>query len=403
MTCVEFFDKTSVRNISSCLALSPEKVILVGGDQKKMKRYAKIYREIFADRGSKTEFSVRTVNVGDIDAVVSLLSEIIEENEECVLDLEGGEDILLVAVGMVYERFYDKKIKTLRVNLVSNTVSIGHDEYPIVGLSVEENIRLYGGRIIYDDHMPEGTHIWKLDDDFKRDIDLAFDVCRRDVSRWNREIKGLQQADKHRRSNRDELFTEAFFEEIGERLEIRIMPALVEAGLISDYKKDKKRICYRYKNHQVKKLLTKAGQVLEMKIYSVAKSVTDKNGRAVYDDVLNGVCIDWDGFSGETGNAVDVENEIDVMMTKGAVPIFISCKNGMVKVDELYKLNTVARRFGGDYAKKVLVATALDRSGEAFKRDFCERAEDMGIRVIENPQFMKEEELSRVIKNLWRT
>ncbi|MBR4881963.1 MAG: hypothetical protein IKU19_08505, partial [Clostridia bacterium] len=62
-----------------------------------------------------------------------------------------------------------------------------------------------------------------------------------------------------------------------------------------------------------------------------------------------------------------------------------------------------AERFGGDYAKKVLVVTALERGGTRNSELFRERAESMGIRLIENIHHMRQSELERVVKNLWRT
>ena len=90
-----------------------------------------------------------------------------------------------------------------------------------------------------------------------------------------------------------------------------------------------------------------------------------------------GVCIDWDG---ETKGA-DTENEIDVMMMRGMIPVFVSCKNGFVETDELYKLATVAERFGGKYAKKALVASSLDL-GSSFGKILKQRADEMGIMIL---------------------
>jgi hypothetical protein len=108
------------------------------------------------------------------------------------------------------------------------------------------------------------------------------------------------------------------------------------------------QIIVSYKNEQVKKCLTKAGQALEMKIYTTAKALLDKDGVPFYDDTLNGVVIDWDGeFHDESVEDIyDTENEIDVMLMHDVVPVFISCKNGTVTSDELYKLNTVADHYG---------------------------------------------------------
>ena len=54
-------------------------------------------------------------------------------------------------------------------------------------------------------------------------------------------------------------------------------------------------------------------------------------------------------------------NEIDFMLMKGLTPIFIPWKIGQVYDDELYKLESVANRFGGLYAKNVLIATYLGK------------------------------------------
>ncbi|MBR6513385.1 MAG: DUF1887 family protein [Clostridia bacterium] len=401
MTYVEFFDRTSVRNICSCLADNPQRVIFVGDNKKLMERYISIYRELFLSRGRDIDFSCRCVAKNDIDSVIEVLSDIVEKNNEVVFDLDGGDDCFLMAVGMIYERYFDRDIKLQRVNIQANTLTVGKEQKHIPPLSVPEHISIYDGNVIFDDVIHEGTHIWDYTEDFKRDIDKIWEICCRDNSLWNREIKDLSVLEKNRMPSKDRLYI--MVNKTSPLPGIKIMPALIKAGLIYDYKETDSYISYRYKNHQVKRCLGKAGQALEMKIYSVARSVCDSKGNTVYDDVMNGVCIDWDGDDLEKGESIVVENEIDVMMTKGVVPVFISCKNGQVEVDELYKLNTVAGRFGGDYAKKVLVVTSLERGGARNSELFCERAASMGIRVIENIHHMRPGELERVIKNLWRT
>ena len=404
MVYIEFFDKTSVRNICSCLTDTPDKVILVGSNKGLMKKYISIYREMFLQRGKDIDFSCRCVVINDLDSVIKALSEIVEQNADVVIDLDGGDDVCLMAAGMVYERYFDRNIKLQRVNIYNNTVCTGvNEEKHIPGLSVSEYIRIYDGNVIFDDVIREGTHIWDYTDDFKRDIDKMWDICRRDNSLWNREIKDLQILEKKRMPSKDDLFTKVQKASFERPVDIKIMNILIKAGLILDYTENDGYISYRYKNGQVKRCLTKAGQVLEMKIYSVARSALDTKGNAVYDDVVNGVCIDWDGDDLQNGEGIVVENEIDVMMTKGVIPVFISCKNGQVDVNELYKLNTVAERFGGDYAKKVLVVTSLERNGGDSAEFFRDRAKGMGIKLLENVQHMTENELERAVKNLWRT
>lgn len=128
----------------------------------------------------------------------------------------------------------------------------------------------------------------------------------------------------------------------------------------------------------------------------------DSKGNPVYNDVVNGVVIDWDGeFHDESlKQEYDTENEIDILLMHNIVPVFISCKNGIVTADELYKLNTVAERFGGKYSKKVLVATSVSSLGEAGKY-LRQRAKDMNIKIVEDVQTLDDCKLERKLKDLW--
>ena len=188
----------------------------------------------------------------------------------------------------------------------------------------------------------------------------------------------------------------------------RIMEGLQLAGLLKDYSVDDDSFSFTYKNEQVRQCLTVAGKVLEMKVFSAALDAREKDGSKTYSDVMNGVFIDWDGEININPYSFDTENEIDVMIMHGMIPVFVSCKSGYVEKGELYKLNAVATRFGGKYAKKVLVATSLDNSD--YANHLRQRAGDMGIRLVEGYSHngkhkdfvnMNDDEINRVIRSLW--
>ena len=145
-----------------------------------------------------------------------------------------------------------------------------------------------------------------------------------------------------------------------------------------------------------------------MKVFLSALEAQENDGSKTYSDAMNGVYIDWDGEISAQQDGYDTRNEIDVIMMHGMVPVFVSCKNGYIDKEELYKLNTVATRFGGKYAKKVLIATSLNDSDSS--NYFRQRAEDMGIRLVEgyshngtykNFTDMNDIEINRVIRSLW--
>lgn len=184
------------------------------------------------------------------------------------------------------------------------------------------------------------------------------------------------------------------------KLDRDFIEALLRLGLLTVYDDGGDTITVRFKNPQVKKCLTTEGQVLELKMYVLAKAAV-ADGTPVYYDVLNGVKIDWDGVVHGEEERIDVDNEIDVMLMHGVVPIFLSCKNGDLKPEELYKLHTVARRFGGPYARMVLVAPAIDRLGDGVR--LRQRAEDMGIIVLAGDDVLRADDaaLTALLAELW--
>ena len=128
------------------------------------------------------------------------------------------------------------------------------------------------------------------------------------------------------------------------------------------------------------------------------KSLTDSEGNPLYNEVIVGAVIDWD--RSDEDNAYRTINEIDVLAMKGAIPIFISCKNGNFDENELYKLTTVADHFGEKYAKKVLVATSISDFGEQGMY-LRQRAKDMNIKLIEGVQDIDDVELEKKLRNIW--
>ena len=154
MTYVEFFDKTASENVSACLTYAPDRVIYIGDNSKVMKKHIANYQQVFSDRGYNIEISFKTVTKSNLDNAVELLSEIVETYDNCVFDITGGEEILTLALGIVYSRYPDKNIQIHKFNLRNNAVydcdkdgTTIYKEPPT--LTVEENVKIYGGKVIY--------------------------------------------------------------------------------------------------------------------------------------------------------------------------------------------------------------------------------------------------------------
>ena len=104
MTVIEFFDRESaVENIAGALICKPEKVVFIGSNAKRMKKSIENYNAVFRGRGIDVEFSFRTVGRNNLDAVISAIEDVIAENGECKIDISGGDEMFLVAVGVIFE------------------------------------------------------------------------------------------------------------------------------------------------------------------------------------------------------------------------------------------------------------------------------------------------------------
>lgn len=363
MTFIEFFDKTCVENICACLSQIPERVIFLGDKKKELESHAARYEKLFTERGQTVEFVCKSVNRNNLKSIVALLSDIVEKYSDCAFGLTGGDGLFLTAAGIVYERYKDKNIQLHRFNIHNNKIYDCDNDGNVLSvnensnLTVRENVLIYGGDVV------DGK---SFDTACESDIVDIWNICKRNVSAWNHAVNNIKK-------------------------DSGICKELVKKELT--FFKDGKIV---YKNDMVRHCLSKAGMALEMIVFLAAKQVNDKDGNAVYNDCMNGVCIDWDGHD----EKYDTKNEIDVMLMRGMMPIFISCKNGAVETEELYKLNSVAQRFGGAYSKKILFSTALSGKGE-FSEYFRQRAKDMDIRLIENIQYLSYEEIKNTVKNLW--
>ncbi len=414
MTYIEFFDRRGVQNICTSLIDPPQRVIFLGDNSKLMNRHIAYYQRVFADRGLDIQFSCRSISKSNLQYAVQVISQIVEDYDDCVFDITGGEEMLLLALGTVCAQYPQKKIQIHKVNIHNNAIyDCDADGVTVCRqtpqLSVEENVRIYGGDVAYG-AMEEGrTYRWDMNEDFCRDIQRMWDICKADVRLWNVQINLLEAIESV--GTAEGLTTHVSRGVLEQQLQENgtkykpvkgFISSLKKAGLLTFFDDGDDLITVSYKNHQVKKCLNKAGLALEMKMYLTAAQLQEQDGTPVYNDAMNGVVIDWDGrfHDEETENICDTENEIDVLLMHDIVPVFVSCKNGLFTAEELYKLNTVAQRFGGQSAKKVLIATSLNRMGPAG--DYLrQRAADMDIRLEEDIQFLSDETLARKIKSFW--
>lgn len=414
MTYIEFFDRVDAENVCACLSFAPDRVIYIGDDAKAINARIPYYQRVFSDRDQHIQMEPKSVSRTKLNLAVDQLTKIIQMDDEFVFDITGGSEMFLLALGIVYEKNPQKKIQIHWFNLMNNTIydcdKDGKTIYHHVPrLTVAENVRIYGGDVLFGGVEEEKTYRWNRNAEFLADVDKMWQICKMGTHNWNIQMGIFAAANEAGEKLDGGLKIKTTVQAVDDQLEKQksklvyrnppgLIKKLLDTKLLTYFDdSDGTNVTIVFKNHQVKRCLTKAGQLLELKLYLAAMEARDDEGKPVYHDGLNGVLIDWDGKQ----DGSDTKNEIDILLMHDMIPVFISCKNGYMTADELYKLETVANRFGSNYAKKVLVATALNNmqdQGESIR----DRANDMGITLKEDVYDRTDEELSAMMADVWK-
>ncbi|MBQ5883528.1 MAG: hypothetical protein IIW72_03270 [Clostridia bacterium] len=409
MTIVEFYDSDPIENAVSLLLEGAEKIIYIGYNSKQLKRVIEDYSEIASNKGILVEFDSKTANRNDLLSITTVLENIVEAEKECVFDLSGGDDLYLVAAGIVYEKNRDK-VQLHRFNVRNGKLSDCDADGNVLQakfneLSLDEIVKCADGKIVYDTEEPLATHIWDFTPDFISDIEVLWSICNQNNRRWNAMLSEIGKSTVYKDNelltieiNYISLKTELGNKGVSENYIKEFLKKLSSCGFIKELVITDSTLSYKYKNKDIKECLSKAGLLLELFIMVKAILLKNEDGSAYYNHALTGVVIDWNDEHNEEKRAV--RNEIDVLLVKGLVPVFVSCKNGEVEVDELYKLSTVANRFGGKCAKKVIVAPSIDEMGKKAEY-IAERANEMGIKIIKDFDEFTDGKLNSVLKNLY--
>lgn len=142
-------------------------------------------------------------------------------------------------------------------------------------------------------------------------------------------------------------------------------------GFISDFKTEQGRLRFRCADEFAKEMLSVKGSWLELYVYILAKE------SGLFSEVYQSVMIGWDLKRRPKFN---VENEIDVVLMKGGIPIFVSCKMTSPKPDDLNEIYALAENFGG-YGAVAALATTTDVEKRA--RTLYNRAQEMGVALID--------------------
>lgn len=403
MTLIECFTESHIDNVAAGLRLRPEKVVLVG-DAKEMAAPAERYRQLFQRRGQNTQVQLWDVGGMDLRQLRESLDTLVRQEEDCVIDLTGGDELVIMAFGAVLVQLEEAKRQTIRVekydrqadavvNCIGDRCAVFSEK---VRLTVEELIALHGGCLHRPaDQPPEGAcrdqirGLWSLVGEAPKEWNKTIQLLNEFESRADSRLQVYLPLQYLRGSISDFARKENAVRALLDKLQRR--------GVIHD-QSSRDALEYTYASALLSYCTAKAGNALEIKALLESRSVTE-NGEAFFQDGRMSVTIDWDGVVHDPVRRIpETRNEVDVVLMHGLTPLFVSCKNGTIGEEELYKLHTVASRFGGKHAKKMLIATDMDRGNVSANRAFIQRAWDMDIFLVTDAADLTDAEWEAVFK-----
>lgn len=382
MTLISFFDEDPVDNVGDLVYFLPDRCVFIGPDNVMSKRRRRNLQQFVQDREMTTELIFHAVPDDDLETAVSLLRELIMDYPDSVFDVTGGTELMLAAAGIITGTYdipmYQRKNRTGRIQW-----QYGCEMEPRqAALTVRETVNLHSARVFESDIFPR----WDMNDQLRRDVKALWDIANDNAAAWNNTCDAL--AALARETVGDDRLQVAVVSQAGQEASLQldegILASLLLGGFILDFDGEWGGLSFRFRDENILRILTKAGNLLELYTCLAADWADDR-------DV--GVPLDWDGVILPPG-AADTRNEVDVMLTVGITPVFISCKNGICTKEALYELETIARHFGGRFAKKILVASYIHYN-EKSRESLLQRAKDMNITLIPDVDWIPMEELSR--------
>ena len=370
-TLIELYDERAIENVLAADMFRPKRIIfLCPSEIAQSRQRQEQISDFFRHRGWYPELIFVETSQYKADRILRQLLSISEKYPDCALDVTGGSDAELFAAGMFAAR---EKVSTFTYSRKKNrfyNISGAEfaDELPCdIMYSVEDFFLMAGGTLL-PGRVDNGTLR-----EYLKDIDPFFDCFLQYRREWTDIITYMQRISPAEYGQVPPMSVQGKYIVKGERggrisAKEEALQAFEDIGFLHDLNiVSGESVSFRFRDENTRAWLRDVGSVLELYVY---KACLDAN---IFNDIISSAVVRWDEVLGHAS----VINEIDVVATRGVVPLFISCKVSDIKTEALNELAILRDRFGGKGAKAAIVSTG--RCNAASRH----RAAQLGIAVID--------------------
>jgi len=373
-TLIELYDERAIENVLAADVFRPQRIIyLCPTEVAQSRERQEQIGDFFRYRGWNPELIFVEASQYKVDRILRQLLMISEKFPDCALDVTGGSDAELFAAGLFAAKA-DVRVFTYsrRQNRFYNISGADFaDNLPCnISYSVKDFFLMAGGTLL-PGRVDNGILRGYLDD-----IAPFFDCFlqyRRDCTNIITYMQRVSPAEYGQIPPMDVQGNYTVKGERGGRICAKedALQAFERIGFIRDLDiVSGDKVSFRFRDVNTRAWLRDVGSVLELYVY---KACLDAG---IFNDIISSAVVRWNEVLGH-GSII---NEIDVMATRGVVPLFISCKVSDIKTEALNELAILRDRFGGKGAKAAIVSTG--RCNAAARH----RAAQLGIAVIDRDE-----------------
>ena len=367
-TLIELYDERPIKNVLATDMFHPEETIILCPPNVTDIRKVRTTIEKYLDyRRCNTRITVIQVSLLDARKTEKRLRNILESHPDCAINISGGSDTTLYAVGrscgetpvFTFSRknntFYDVSNAAFARNLPCTSI---HD--------AQACFLLAGGKML-----PGRADNSDLKDRLSQ-IDSLFSVFRKNRRIWRSQITYIQKISSSLPGELSAKGKPAVQADHGMvAADNSFLTALQDADLIRDLKISDEEIRFTFPDETIRFWLRDIGSVLELQVWRACLEA------GCFDDVVLSAVVNWEGADTQRNT---VTNEIDVVAVRGVWPTFISCKTSEIHTEALNELAVLNYKFGRNGNKAVIVTSAPSTKGRSVMR---QRAAEMNIEVIE--------------------
>ena len=370
-TLIELYDDRAIENILAPDMFRPGRIVyLCPAEVAQNRARQDKLRDFFRRRGWEPELIFMEASLFKADRILRQLLTLGEKYPDCAVDVTGGSDAALFAAGMFSAQtgapaFTYSRKKNCFYDIVG--APFADNLNCTLSYSVEEFFLMAGGTLL-PGRVDNSVLRFYLDD-----FDPFFSCFLRFRRDWTDIISYIQKISPGEYGQTPPLSVQGNYTVKGDHgsrnsANEAALKELARIGFIGDLSiVPDQSVAFRFRDTTVRAWLRDVGSVLELYTY---KACIDAG---IFDDVISSAVVRWDDTKGHGS----VSNEIDVMASRGVVPLFLSCKATDVKTEALNELAILRDRFGGKGAKAAIVTT------EPCNAAARHRAAQLGIAVID--------------------